>query len=186
MPVVNLRDIRIVKYKCSPRLTGATYLALGTAYAAAFYFLDFAEFMNTTRKLVINGLLVALFVGSGIWNLLFRHSLIECEVRLGTWREKAFRLNKWLFLLLEAVQCAALAVLIPMLCMAIDDEPEQITGDGFRTFRLAAYLFMAFSFGFVREWLSLYQYFHGTRAVSPRVYRPRRWTLNNIIRYRFW
>lgn len=184
--MLNLRSIRIEQYACAPRFEGCVMTCVGALFAVLYYTLGMFENTHTLKGRLVDVFIIGSLLVAGLWNMLLNRKVLRREVRLGTWRDRVFCFSPWLFLLVEVVQTVLLVVLIYAVCAAFDGEKLLTYVSSSTDRRQVVYMLMVFGYFAVREYLSLYQYYFRALSVSPRVYRPRRWTLRNIFKYRFW
>lgn len=184
--MLNLRSIRIEQYTCAPRFEGCVMTCVGALCAVLYYALGMFYATHTLKGRLVDVFIIGSLLIAGLWNMLLNRKVLKREVRLGTWRDRVFCFSPWLFLMVEVVQTVLIVVLIYALCSAFDYDEFRAYVSSPTGLRQVIYALMVFGYFAVREYLSLYQYYFRALSVSPRVYRPRRWTLRNIFKYRFW
>lgn len=184
--MLNLRSIRIEQYTCAPRFEGCVMTCVGAVCAVLYLSLGMFEATHTLKGRLVDVFIIGSLLIAGLWNMLLNRKVLKREVRLGTWRDRMFCFSPWLFLLVEVVQTVLIVGLICMVCSVIDGKKILTYVSSLQVCRQVIYMLMVFGILAVREYMSLYQYYFRALSVSPRVYRPRRWTLRNIFKYRFW
>lgn len=153
------RQCRVVKYSCQPQVYGRLNIAAGVLFVAFSVATLFAKNPDKLVATVILGLCSAGLFGYSAYCFRFRRRPFRRQIVLGSWYNRLYLRNKWLFLL-AGICVNLLSYLVGMVIITLlfdgTDAMLDMLMEKIRGWIVLLVIFLLHTF---REFFGFYQYY---------------------------
>lgn len=153
------RQCRVVKYSCQPQVYGRLNIAVGVLFVAFSAATLFAKNPDKLVATVILGLCSAGLFGYSAYCFRFRRRPFRRQIVLGSWYNRLYLRNKWLFLLAGiCVNLLSYLVGVIVITLLFDgtDAMLDMLMEKIRGWIVLLVIFLLHTF---REFFGFYQYY---------------------------
>lgn len=153
------RQCRMVKYSCQPQVYGRLNMAVGVLFVAFSVATLFAKSEYKLVATVILGLCSAGLFGYSAYCFRFRRRPFRRQIVLGSWYNRLYLRNKWLFLL-TGICVNLLSYLVGVIVITLAFDGTGALADTLADkIREWCFLLVILLLGTFRDFFGFYQYY---------------------------